>query len=124
MKLKTYRKNWALGYFTVCILFSLAVIYFSKIEPEYMFKAFMDLTIAIAVAGIIPTGLMYYALGSWMCESMPTTQEFRNKFIHKGDIVKNVFTILVVILLIISAVLIISPETFSTVVRAIFSVKS
>ena len=120
MKLKTYRMYWIAGYSAFCILFSIFGMWLAKIEYGYRIDTFLSLVPAIAIAGIIPFGLLYYALGGWMCYNIPTTKKFRNKFLPTTRSVKNVFIVLVIVLLVLGALLVVSPETFSKVVRTIF----
>lgn len=119
MKLKTYRICWVASYSAFCILFSIFGIFFAKMEPQYWIDSFLSIVSAVAIAGIIPFGILYYAIGGWMCDNIPTTLKFQKNFIPKRNIVKTIFTILVIILLILGVLLIISPESFSRLVRAI-----
>ena len=61
MKLKTYRMYWIAGYSAFCILFSIFGMWLAKIEYGYRIDTFLSLVPAIAIAGIIPFGLLYYA---------------------------------------------------------------
>lgn len=120
MKLKTYRKGWLAGYSAFCILFSIFGMWLAKVEYGYWIDTFLSIFSAVAIAGIIPFGLLYYAIGGWMCHNIPTTQKFQSKFLRTSGIVKNIFTIFVIILLIFGALLVISPELFAKVVHTVF----
>lgn len=120
MKLKTYRKGWLVGYFAFCILFSIFGMWLAKVEYGYWIDTFLSIVFTVAIAGLIPFGLLYYAVGGWMCHNIPTTQKFQNKFLPTISIVKNIFIIFVIVLVILGSLLVISPEIFSKIVRTVF----
>lgn len=120
MKLKTYRKCWLVGYSAFCILFSIFGMSLAKFEDGYWINTILSIVPAVAIAGIIPFGLLYYALGGWMCHNIHTSEKFQNKFLPAMGIVKKIFIIFEIILVILGALLVISPEIFSKVVRTVF----
>lgn len=119
MKLKTYRKRWLVGYSAFCILFSIFGMSLAKFEDGYWINTFLSIVSAVAIAGIIPFGILYYALGGWICHNIPSSEKFQKKFLPAMGIVKKIFIIFEIILVILGALLVISPEIFSKVVRTV-----